>query len=49
MFDVRDEVMVFISKTRMQGGHSKLQQRKYRPYQIVRKINNNPYIVDLPS
>ena len=28
--------------------HSKLQQRKYG-YQIVKKINNNTYVVDLPS
>ena len=29
--------------------HSKLQQRKYGSHQIVRKINNNAYMVDLPS
>ena len=29
--------------------HSKLQQRKYGPYQIVKKINNNAYVVDLLS
>ena len=46
-FDVGDEVMVFISKVRMQGGHSKLQQRKYEQNQIVKKINNNAYVVDL--
>ena len=33
----------------MQGDHSKLQQRKYGPYQIFKKINNNAYMVDLPS
>ena len=33
----------------MQRGHSKFQQRKYRPYQIIKKINNNVYVVDLPS
>ena len=33
----------------MQGDHSKLQQRKYGPYQIVKKINNNADVVDLPS
>ena len=29
--------------------HSKLQQRKYGTYQIVKKINNNANVVDLPS
>ena len=29
--------------------HNKLQQRKYGSYQIVNKINNNAYVVDLPS
>ena len=33
------------SKTR--DDHSKLQQRKYGLYQIVKKINNNAYMVDL--
>ena len=47
--DVGDEVMVFISKARTQGGHSKLQQRKYGPYKIIRKINDNGYEIDLPS
>ena len=49
LFEVGDEVMVLISKAQMQGGHSKLHQRKYEPYQIVKKINNNAYVVDLPT
>ena len=34
-------------KTR--DGHRKLQQRKYGSYHIVKNINNNAYVVDLPS
>ena len=29
--------------------HSKIQQRKYGSYQIVKNINNDVYVVDLPS
>ena len=29
--------------------HSKLQQTKYELFQIVKKINNNAYVADLPS
>ena len=49
VFDIGDEVMVFISKARMQDSHSKLQQRKYGPYKIVRKINDNAHVIDMPS
>ena len=33
----------------MQDEHSKFQQRKYGSYQIVKKINNNAYVVDFPT
>ena len=34
---------------KIRDNHSKLQQRKYGSYQIVKKINNKAYVVDLPS
>ena len=49
VFDVGDEVVVFISKEKIQGGHSKLQQRKYGLYKIVQKINDNAYVINLPN
>ena len=35
--DVGDEVMVFISKAQMQGGHSKLQQRSMDHTKLLRR------------
>ena len=29
--------------------HRKLQQRRYGPYQIVYKINNNVYVLEFPN
>ena len=49
VFEEGDMIMVYLKKERiLVGSYNKLKSRKYGSFRIVRKINNNTYVVDLP-
>ncbi|KAJ4719092.1 RNA-directed DNA polymerase [Melia azedarach] len=49
VFHEGDLVMAYLRKNRFPGIRSKLQNRKYGPFRVARKINENAYVLQLPS
>lgn len=47
VFDMGDEVIVFLRKEGLPTSkHGKLKRNYYRPFKILKKINDNSYVVD---
>jgi hypothetical protein len=48
-FTEGDLVMAYLRKNRLPGTRTKLQQRKYGPFRVAKKINDNAYTLQLPD
>ena len=48
-FQVGDKIWLHISKDRLQGGGKKLKPIRYGPFEILEKIVDNAFKLDLPS
>ncbi|KAJ4702171.1 RNA-directed DNA polymerase, partial [Melia azedarach] len=49
MFQECDLVMAYLCKNRFSRIRSKLRNKKYDPFRVVRKINDNAYVLQLPD
>ena len=49
IFNEIDSVLVYLWKERfLASTYDKLKVKKYKPFHMIKKINNNAYVVELP-